>query len=459
MATLIRCGFLFDGKGETAQADRTIVVENGAIEWVGPSAQANSPKEGDAVIDHSGSFALPGLIDLHTHLAYGNAKSEENIDLYAPMEFRALRAMFFAQQVVAAGYTSICSPGDAGRISLSVRDAVRAGLFPGPRIMAAGPYLTSRQGLADWYPSWIGTPDTSVGRLIRSVDEGIEEARRQIKDGVDCIKIAMDGRMKRQDGEFMAAFNQQELDTMVTEIHRLGRKVIVHARGREATLYSARAKVDMIFHASYMDDECLEAILKNKCVICPTLTFLRHDIDFTQPTDQAYQEGRSDASEAEFTIACKALSRAYKAGVPILPGTDSGFALTPYGEWHAKELDIFVKHLGMTPAQALRSATSESAKFLCYGDEVGSLEPGRQADIVIVDGDPLRDISVLMERKRIRAVYKSGEAADLTPRKYNPRQVSDFSHQWWSDLYTRERVEQLFGQKQPGQLHAGQKVA
>src|SRR6185312_9661215 len=132
-------------------------IENGLIEWVGPTSKATPAKSNDTVLDHSNSFALPGLIDLHTHLAYGNAKSEENIDLYAPMEFRALRAMFFAQQVVAAGYTSICSPGDAGRISPSVRDAIRAGLFPGPRVMAAGPYLTSRQGLADWYPSWIGT--------------------------------------------------------------------------------------------------------------------------------------------------------------------------------------------------------------------------------------------------------------------------------------------------------------
>lgn len=116
------------------------------------------PARGDSVIDHSDRFVMPGLHDVHTHLAYGNAKTEEDIDLYAPLEFRALRGLFFAQKCIAAGYTSICAPGDAGQISLSVRNAIRAGLFDGPRVTAAGRYLTTRQGLTDWYPSWIGAP-------------------------------------------------------------------------------------------------------------------------------------------------------------------------------------------------------------------------------------------------------------------------------------------------------------
>jgi imidazolonepropionase-like amidohydrolase len=445
MATHIQCGRLFNGHGEIAAANQTVVVHDAAITFAGPSAQAPARKDGDVFLDYSGFFVLPGLIDVHTHLAYGNAKSEENIDLYSPMEFRALRGMFFAQQVLAAGYTSICSPGDAGRISLSIRNAVEAGLFPGPRVMAAGPYITSRQGLADWYPTWIGTPETGVGHLVKSLDESIEEVRRQVKEGVDCIKIAMDGRMKRADGEFMAAFTQAETRAMVEEVHRLGRKAIVHARGREAILYSARAGVDLIFHASYMDDEGLEAVIANKCSIAPTLTFLRHDIDFTQPSDQAFQHGRRAASEAEFNAACKILKRAYKAGVPILPGTDSGFALTPYGEWHAKELDLFVKHLGMTTVQALRSATSLAAKFLSHGASVGSIETGKLADMVVVDGNPLEDVTVLLDRKRIKAVLLGGETMDLRQRSYDPSKVSDFSHHWWGTLYTRERVETLYG--------------
>ena len=153
------------------------------------------------MLDYSNLFVMPGLQDVHTHLAYGNAKSEEDIDLYQPMEFRSLRGLFFAQKVLAAGYTSICSPGDAGQISLSVRNAINFGLFDGPRVTAAGRYLTTRQGLTDWYPTWIGVPDTSIGRLVTSKDEAIEEIRVQVKNGVDCIKIAMDGVQTRENGE------------------------------------------------------------------------------------------------------------------------------------------------------------------------------------------------------------------------------------------------------------------
>src|SRR5438445_6025492 len=157
----------------------------GRLTYVGPEAKAPRRTKADRMIDHSGHFVMPGLIDVHTHLAYGNAKCEEDIDLYSPLEFRTLRGMFFAQKVAAAGYTAICSPGDAGQISLSIRDAVRAGLFDGPRVMAAGPYITSHQGLTDWYPTWIGAPEPSTGTPVTTAGEAVEGTRRQTKDGVD----------------------------------------------------------------------------------------------------------------------------------------------------------------------------------------------------------------------------------------------------------------------------------
>src|SRR5690242_18503864 len=189
MATHVRCGTLFSAGDTEVRPGQTLVYdERGVLEFVGPTEQAPKVAPGEQVLDYSRQFVMPGLIDVHVHLAYGNAKTEEDIDLYQPMEFRALRGMFFAQKVVAAGYTSICAPGDAGQISLPVRDAITAGLFDGPRVTAAGRYITSRQGLTDWYPSWIGAPDTSIGRLVASKDEAIEEIRVQVKNGVDCIK-------------------------------------------------------------------------------------------------------------------------------------------------------------------------------------------------------------------------------------------------------------------------------
>src|SRR5205085_11389476 len=138
MKTFVRCGQLFTGREDEARAgDNLIFDERGMLDYVGPEAGSPRRARGDREVDYSRCFVLPGLIDVHTHLAYGNAKSEEDIDLYSPLEFRTLRGMFFAQKVAAAGFTAICSPGDAGQISLSIRNAIRAGLFDGPRVMAA----------------------------------------------------------------------------------------------------------------------------------------------------------------------------------------------------------------------------------------------------------------------------------------------------------------------------------
>ena len=132
-----------------------------------------------------------------------------------------------------------------------------------------GPTSRRHQGLTDWYPTWIGAPETSIGKLVTTATEAVEEIRRQVKNGVDCVKIALDGIQRRDDGELVAAFTQEETDIMVREIHRLGKKAVAHARGREATLYSARAGVDLIFHANHLDDECIAAMLETGSMLSP----------------------------------------------------------------------------------------------------------------------------------------------------------------------------------------------
>ena len=387
MRTFVRCGQLFSGREDDARKGEILVFDQqGIIEYAGPDAASPRRARSDQVLDYSGCFVMPGLIDVHTHLAYGNAKSEEDIDLYSPLEFRTLRGMFFAQKMVAAGFTALCSPGDAGQISLSIRNAIRAGLFEGPRVMAAGPYITSHQGLTDWYPTWIGAPETSIGKLDTTAAEAVEEIRRQTKNGVDCVNIAMDGIQRRDDdGSLVAALTQGETEIMVREIHRHGKKAVVHARGREATLYSARAGADLIFHANHLDDECIAAMLENGCMLSPTMTQPKNVIDFTQPHEPAGQRGRPEHAQREYEIGCANWKKARAAGVPLLTVTDTGFAVTPYGEWNARELELFVEDLGFTPAAALRAATEVNAGFMTGGDHIGALEPGRASDFIVLD--------------------------------------------------------------------------
>jgi imidazolonepropionase-like amidohydrolase len=442
MRTFIRCGKLFPGTNGNVLLDHTLIFKDGVIAFAGPTARAPEPARDDELIDHSRHFVMPGLIDSHVHLSYGNARTQEDIDLYASLEFRAIRGLEAAQRVLRAGYTAMADLSISGRVSLAVRDAIEAGLFVGPRVSSSGRALTTRQGLDDWYPRWIGVPETSIGVLVRNVAEGIEEIRGQVKDGVNFVKLAMDGDAMNPATGMIAGFNREETSALITEIHRLGRKAVCHARGDEAVRYSARAGADVILHASWMDDEGLEAVIEHGCSLMPTLSLIVNNIEFTQPSDPCYP-GFPDAHKRELEAAVSGLSKARAAGVPFMVGTDSGFAVTPYGEWHARELEHYVKYLGFTPAQALCRTTAGNTLLLKEGDKIGRLEAGCYADAVAVEGNPLQDIAVLQDRSRLAAVYKAGEAAKLAINDNVRRLSSELSYQLWRDVYTQDRVAKL----------------
>jgi imidazolonepropionase-like amidohydrolase len=245
MTTHVRCGELFTGAEDSERRAQTLAIDDaGRLTYVGATDAAPIPARGDRVLDYGEYFVMPGLQDVHTHLAYGNAKTEEDIDLYHPMEFRAIRALFLRKSASRPATRPSAHRATPARSACRCATPSTTGCSTG-RASSPGRYLTTRQSLTDWYPTWIGAPDTSIGRLVTSRDEAIEEIRVQVKNGVDCIKVALDGVQRRPDGELIAAFNQDETSAIVSEAHRLGRKVVVHARGREATLYAARAGVDL----------------------------------------------------------------------------------------------------------------------------------------------------------------------------------------------------------------------
>ena len=443
MSKHIRCGTLFTGLDDKARKDHTVVIDGGEVSYVGPTAKAPVAGPEDEAVDYSRYFVMPGLIDAHTHLSYGNALSEEAIDLYAPVEFRALRGMWAAQKVLRAGCTSVADPAATGNVCTAIRDAIIAGLFVGPRLTVSGRQISSRQSIGDFYPEWsVGVPDTSVGVLVRNRDQAVDEVRRQVKAGVDLIKIGADGDTSNPYTGIAAAFTQVEMSAMVDEAHRLGRKVVTHSRGAESVLVCARAGVDVIFHASWMDDEGLEAVLENNCAILPTLTLLVNNTEFTRPTDACFSWW-PDLHRKEFDSAVERLAKARKAGVPFLVGTDSGFAVTPYGEWHARELEIFVTHLNFTPSEALRSAIGVNATILRDGQKLGGLAEGRHADILAIDGNPLEDITVLQDRSRIKHILLGGKAVELSINDDVQRLASESAYNLWSEVYTQDRIRQL----------------
>ena len=414
--------------------------------------------ESDRSIDHSRHFVMPGLIDVHTHLAYGNAKSEEDIDLYSPLEFRTLRGMFFAQKVAAAGFTAICSPGDAGQISLSIRNAIRAGLFDGPRVMAAGRYLTTHQGLTDWYPTWIGAPETSIGKLVNGNTEAVEEIRRQVKDGVDCVKIALDGIQRRDYGELVAAFTQEETDVMVREIHRLGKKgggARPRPRG-DALRGARRGRPDLSRlrprRRMHRGDEA-----DRQHGLADPDPAAKHVIDFTQPHEPAASEGPTRGTRQANTRSAAPIGRRHGGRHPD----------ADRHRYRVRGHPLRRVERPRTRAVRRRSRLLEGRR-VAGGDRGQRPVHGRhrrhrragagpRADFIAWDGSPLADIRVLQDKRRLRGVYIAGREITIADRPYDPRKVSDFALCNWTDLYTQERVAELRRQRRSGRSRVGRR--
>jgi imidazolonepropionase-like amidohydrolase len=438
MRTILLCGQLFSGTDNAALKDQALVIEGDRITHVGPIAALPAAGPADTVIDYRQYFVMPGLSDLHTHLSYGNARSEEEVDLYGSIEYRAIRSLAAAQRMLKSGFTSLLDPACAGLVSPALRDALFVGMFQGPRLTASGQALTTRQGLYDYFPTWIGVPSVSTGVLVTSKAEAIETIRRQTKDGVDIIKLAMDGIQGGNHGGLYAAFDQEETTAMVREAHRLGRKVVVHARGREGALYAARAGVDIIYHASRIDDEGIRAAAGEGTSICPSLLLLVNNVQYAQKDDPSY-DWWPNIQRRELVDAAECLRRAYDAGVRFLSGSETGFAITPYGEWATRELSLMVSFLGIPAIDVLRMATSTNRVMLRDGEEYDSLAPGKLADMLIFDGDPVANLGQLEEKERIIAVWKGGSKVSLPDLPTDvPRHQSEASQGFWNRLYTRQ---------------------
>jgi imidazolonepropionase-like amidohydrolase len=267
--------------------------------------------------------------------------------------------------------------------------------------------------------------------------EAIEAIREQTKDTVDFIKIAMDGIQGGNSGGLFAAFTQDETTAMVREAHRLGRRVAVHVRGREGALYAARAGVDILYHASRIDDEGIRAAAGEGCSICPSLMLLVNNIEYAQPDDPSY-DWWPNIQRHELAAASNSLRRAYDAGIPFLSGSETGFAVTPYGEFSARELPVMMRYLGITAPEVLRMATHRNRAMLRDGRNYDSLAAGKIADLVVFDGNPLEDIAQLEERERFVEIWMNGRRVDLPdfPAEI-PRHPSEASQGMWNRVYTR----------------------
>lgn len=385
--------------------DGTIVATgDAAIEW----AQGRNDI---SRIDCSGMTVMPGLIDAHCHISFDEPQSNDELFFHRREGLAALVAAYNVRKVLRSGVTSLFDADTIFDVSLDLRDAIEGGVTEGPRMACGGNALfTSVGGTAG-----LLIPDEgAIGylRVTRTRDEIATEIRRQAKRGVDWIKIHVTGLIPRQraEGEIQV-WNLDELKLAADTAHELSLPIVGHCRNASSTRDAAVAGFDMILHATFMDEAALEAVVDRKVPIVPTLTFQ------AVLADHGHKVGASaflqELFAREIVDSSKQLRRAFEAGVPLLCGTESGFSITPYGEWHWRELQVFVDDIGMTPAQALICATRESARALKRHGQLGTIEAGKPADILIVDGDPTRDVTVLGRQGAIRHVIKDAVPIDI----------------------------------------------
>jgi imidazolonepropionase-like amidohydrolase len=359
------------------------------------------------VIDLGGLTLLPGLIDCHTHLTNEPSKIGQAFSLSVPRQ--ALLGARNARLTLEAGFTTVRNVGAAGYADIALRDAINAGDIPGPHILASGPALSPTGGHGD--NSVLAPEFQAQGDGVADGVPGvIKKTRENIKYGADCIKImATGGVLSKGDSPGAEQFSDEEIQAIVTEAHRLGRKVAAHAHGASGIKQAVRLGVDSIEHGSYLDDEAIALMKQRKTYLVPTL-FLTNWLPA-----HAAEIGLAPYMIEKMNVVLPALrqnvSRAFKAGIPVAFGTDA--AVYPHG-LNGHEFAVMVE-LGLAPLQAIRAATINAADLLGWADRVGAIEKGCYADLVAVSGDPLQDIT---ELERIRFVMKDGVIVrHQTPRK------------------------------------------
>lgn len=414
-------GTLIDGSGQAATPNEALVIEGNRIRSSGRLPEDVSLEDQDhvQVIDATGQWIMPGLIDGHCHLSFGfpamsGVRSGRGT---TSAEFSTLRAAGNAQKVLRSGVTSISVPGGAWFIDVGVRDAIAAGLIEGPRIFCAGRFIVTYGSITDNEPSWVGTPEHTNGILANTVPEMITEVRRQCKHGVNFIKMA--------DSTWgdIQTIAPEELAAVTQEAHRRNARITIHARGAGATRAAAEAGMDWILHADLATREDLEAVAEAGARLMPTLTFLMHVLEMGRDSGRGQRE--LDTIKRHVEGGVRVLEQARALGITVLCGTDSGNSPPmPYGELHANEAEILVRYGGYTPMQAIVACTRDNAFVVGLENDLGVLQAGKLADLIILDADPLADIRVLQGGRHLNLVMKDGNIVNLNGHEAETNQLA-----------------------------------
>ena len=404
---------LIDGTG-AAHTQAIVVVEGEKIKEVLTNGNGcTEPSNGAASIDLEGRTLMPGMILAHIHLSYNHVKDLPDLDLKQPPEVSTIAAVCNARTMLDCGFTAGLSAGALHMVDIHIKSAINSGHIPGPRLLAAGRDIVQTGGMLDWNPSWLKLGMDGLGVFVDGPWEVRKAVRQMVKDGADMIKMYITGEgllLECQQTELTCT--QEEVDVMVEEAHRRKRLCSVHARSAESCQMAARAGVDLIDHATFIDDETIDLICAKNSFVAPGLDYIVSTLDYAEQGGFGWLGSYADFLDKthykeELDAALENIDKMRRRGVRILMGSDFGFSWCPHGTY-ARELTHYVKLAGFKPMDALVAATRLGADAMRMSDKIGTVQRGKYADLIVVDGNPLEDITILEDRRRITHVMKGG---------------------------------------------------
>ena len=400
-------GQLVDGTGAAPVPKGRVVVQDGRITFAGPSDQAPAVAAGTPRIDARGGTIMPGLVEAHFHPTYFNVAALEDLDIKYPVEYVTILAACNARLALECGYTAARSGGSLFNIDVWLKRAIEDDLIPGPRLAASGREICGVGGLMDWNPDYRRIGMEGLVLLVNGPDEARSAVRKLVKDGVEWVKTYPTGDAAAPDANdhHTLCMTFEEMHAVVAMAHNHRLKVTGHCRATEGIKNALRAGYDAIEHATFMDDEAMDLLLARNTPVVPALYFefasIQRGPEFGM--SQAVIDGHQETLDG----GAESARRILKAGGRLGMGGDYGFAWNPHGDY-ARELEFFVKYVGFTPLETITCATKTGAEILGREEEIGTLEAGKLADLLIVDGDVVADISILQDQKRFLAVVQGG---------------------------------------------------
>ncbi|MEJ7605235.1 MAG: amidohydrolase family protein [Bryobacteraceae bacterium] len=405
--TVIPIGGLLDGTGAPPLNHGSVIVQDGVVAFAGADAVRPEVPLKSATIDARGGTILPGLVEAHFHPTYFNVAELQDLDIKYPVEYVTLLAAANCRLALECGYTAARSGGSLFNIDVWLKRAIEDDLIPGPRFAASGREICSVGGLMDWNPDYRKIGMDGLVLLVNGPVEARAAVRKLVKDGVEWVKTypTGDAAAPLTNDHHTLCMSFDEMYAVVETAHNHGMKVTGHCRATQGIKNALRAGYDTIEHGTFLDDESLELLLARKVPVVPALQFEKASIErgpeFNLP--QAVIDGHQETLDGGVESARRIL----KAGGILGMGGDYGFAWNPHGDY-AKELTFFVQQAGFTPIDTITCATRNGALIMGRENEFGTLQAGKLADVLVVDGDVANDISILEDRTRFFAVMQGG---------------------------------------------------